>query len=303
MSSTNLTRRGRADVERALHSLEGILLGITLDQALHKKGVEYLCAWMRAHEYLVDLEPLSSIASGLREVIDHGVLRSDFYRDLLWTIKTWSTSNPYYDDVTADMQRLHGIMAGVAADDALTDNEMKGIQRWADDHHDLAGHWPYDDLIHHLHDVLEDGILHPEKREIALKFLREFGGEPSELPVNHDSHKEKRLPWLRSQNPIMTTLSGICEKNPVIEFEQRNFCFTGKARSGPRAELETHVVLRGGVIVGVVRSLHYLVIGSNSNPCWAYATYGRKVESVMHLRESGSEILIINEDDFLKAIG
>ena len=45
--------------------------------------------------------------------------------------------------------------------------------------------------------------------------------------------------------------------------------------------------------------LDYLVIGAQSSPCWAYSTYGRKIEAVIANREKGAETLILHEDDFI----
>lgn len=42
--------------------------------------------------------------------------------------------------------------------------------------------------------------------------------------------------------------------------------------------------LGGRPVEHVSEKLDYLVIGANSNPCWVYASYGRKVEAVMALR-------------------
>ena len=36
-----------------------------------------------------------------------------------------------------------------------------------------------------------------------------------------------------------------------------------------------------------VAQLDYLVVGAQSSPCWAYSTYGRKIEAVIENREKG----------------
>ena len=46
----------------------------------------------------------------------------------------------------------------------------------------------------------------------------------------------------------------------------------------------------------------YLIVGNEGNPCWAFSCYGRKVEKAVELRKKGSNIQIINEDDFWNAL-
>jgi hypothetical protein len=43
-------------------------------------------------------------------------------------------------------------------------------------------------------------------------------------------------------------------------------------------------------------------VGDKGNPCWVFATYGRKIESAINLTNKGCELLIIHEDDFWKEI-
>lgn len=50
-----------------------------------------------------------------------------------------------------------------------------------------------------------------------------------------------------------------------------------------------------------VTQLDYLVVGAQSSPCWAYSTYGRKIEAVIENREKrGAETVILHEDDFIE---
>jgi len=46
----------------------------------------------------------------------------------------------------------------------------------------------------------------------------------------------------------------------------------------------------------------YLVLGTDGNPCWAFACYGRKVEKVIQLRKEGHKIILLHENDFWDAI-
>lgn len=85
-----------------------------------------------------------------------------------------------------------------------------------------------------------------------------------------------------------------------IRFERSSFCFTGPAETGPRRKLhEITRKLDGRPVDRVIESLDYLVIGAQSSPCWAYSTYGRKIEKVIENRKKGVTTNILHENDFV----
>lgn len=105
--------------------------------------------------------------------------------------------------------------------------------------------------------------------------------------------------------PVFEELSinGICAICPQIIFDNKWFCFTGAFQKHRRAELKKILESLGGKSTDSIRrDLDYLIIGSDGNPCWAYACYGRKVETVVNLRKEGLQITIVHEYDFLDAV-
>lgn len=52
----------------------------------------------------------------------------------------------------------------------------------------------------------------------------------------------------------------------------------------------------------VTLDIHYLVVGANGNPCWAYACYGRKIEQAVRYRKDGHQLLIVHEHDFWDSV-
>ncbi len=100
------------------------------------------------------------------------------------------------------------------------------------------------------------------------------------------------------------SLKGLCAVCPQITFAQSLFCFTGASGKGKRAELADRVKQLGGRVTNCVsKTLNYLVIGAEGNPCWAYACYVRKVEAAVKLRKEGYRILLVHEHDFHDAAG
>ena len=70
-----------------------------------------------------------------------------------------------------------------------------------------------------------------------------------------------------------------------------------------RSEIASLINSKGGFCKdGITKDTNYLVIGSDGNPCWAFACYGRKVEKAVQMRKEGIPIAIVNEVDFWDAL-
>jgi NAD-dependent DNA ligase len=98
-------------------------------------------------------------------------------------------------------------------------------------------------------------------------------------------------------------LVGLCAVCPEIEFTDTVFCLTGASHKYSRKEFEVLISELGGIATASVsKKVHYLVVGAEGNPCWAYACYGRKVERAVELRKEGHPIVIVHENDFHDAL-
>ena len=88
-----------------------------------------------------------------------------------------------------------------------------------------------------------------------------------------------------------------------IVFENVSFCFTGKLAELKRTQAEREVRARNGYSQKVINNqLNYLVIGSIPASGWKHGNYGNKIIKVKQLIESGSELKIISEKDFMIAL-
>jgi hypothetical protein len=85
--------------------------------------------------------------------------------------------------------------------------------------------------------------------------------------------------------------------------KSRIFCIAGTSSRAGRSAIAKEIEGAGGTYIDNIRQdLNYLIVGNNSNPCWAFSCYGRKVEQVMDYRKKGIQIVIVNENDFWDAI-
>jgi NAD-dependent DNA ligase len=222
------------------------------------------------------------------------VITNEEREDFLWLCKSFNSSNDFYDVITSDLQRLQGILHGIMADNQITNEEMLGLKKWIFENEHLQGTYPYDEIQSLITIVLKDGIIDEEEKEILKLFFSEFIDPIKTKHIDLSMIQELKEKY---------SLRGICSLDPIIEFENKRFTFTGVSERAKRAEIATIIESKGGTYSDSVRKdINFLIVGAAGNPCWAYSCYGRKVESVVNLRKAGSNALIVNEIDFWDSI-
>ncbi len=273
-----------------MHSLEGILRGIAIDELVNNRELSALTSWIGEHLQYSNRHPFNEVISRLQTVLSDGIVNEDEIADVIWLCNKFRTEDIFFSRVTADMQRLQGILGGIAADGTISVQELRGLQEWMSENEHLKSCWPYDELESLMLAVLADGRI-DEKEEKSLKqFFNEF--------FLHTGHRSIEL----NESVDIETISGLCAVCPEIAFPDRTFCFTGKSKRATRDEIEQSILALGGLLSQrVTQTIDYLIVGADGNPCWAYACYGRKVEEAVKLRKKGLSMLIVHEHDFWDA--
>lgn len=203
------------------------------------------------------------------------------------------TKTKYYDVITAKIQELEGIFHGILSDNKITDTEINQLEKWLLDNEDLVGIYPFDEIESLIVGITEDGKITEKEKDYLKLFMSEFIKENDSKTINFEEIN-------RLKNDI--TISGVCTINPLVEFKDKQFCFTGISKQYKRKDIEDKIESLGGHYNdNVTKSTNYLIIGQESNPCWAYSCYGRKVEKAVNMRKEGSKISIIKEIDFIDA--
>jgi NAD-dependent DNA ligase len=188
---------------------------------------------------------------------------------------------------TRQVDELIGLCKGVLLDGAVSSNEAEGLLAWLEANRAAANSWPGNALYQRLQRALQDGELdEAEEKELLGIIVGMVSGPPTaEEPVNR------------------TTLLPLDNPPPLILFEARTFCFTGQFASGSRQWCEQQVLQRGGVPKSTItKKLDYLVIGEVGSRDWVHSTHGRKIESAVELKQSGSPICIVGERHWHSAI-
>lgn len=280
----------KAEVDKAMHTLEGILKGIAIDSLINSKEADELNAWYRHYEWLVNNHPFSEIIPAVAIALKDNVLTDEELKDLLWLCKNFTTDNIYYSMITTDIQKLQGILHGILADNSIAEDEINGLSDWLEDNIHLTGVYPYDEIYSLVTSVLSDSFLSEDEKKLLKLFFVDF--IETKVSVNIDKEEIARL---KSE----ISIGGICAVCPDISFPNKAFCFTGTSSKGNRSVIKDTVESNGSVFKDTVsKQTDYLIVGNDGNPCWAFACYGRKIETAMKLRKEGHTIMIVHENDF-----
>jgi hypothetical protein len=281
---------GRSRLEKSINSLLGIIEGISVDSIINREEIKFLNLWLEEHQELKDLHPYREFLPVVEGAISDGKLTTEEKEDILWLCEKLR-STEFFDGATADIQRLHAMLGGIASDGTITEAELKGLSEWLSDHEHLKTSWPYEEVGSLITGVLSNKRIDSFEQKILMDFFTEF--------VSILDNRTVVSPKLS----VNGNIGGLCAVCPEIDFSGKKFCFTGTSFKYTRSEFAQLVVQLGGEFVNSVSAnLDYLIIGADGNPCWAYACYGRKVEKAVDLRKAGSRLLLVHENDFHDAV-
>lgn len=280
----------RSEIDKALHTLEGLLKGISIDRKINAAEVAEIQNWIDLHENLINHNPFTEMATIVRRALNDGYISEEEKKDILWVCDRFITNNIYFDMVTSVLQILQGIVHGIMADNRIEKPEIEALKEWLLKHDYLKGYYPYDDIYSVITQVLSDGIITPEESNLLKAYFSEFIDTRKSYNLNDFELQELRASF---------NISGVCSVCPTIAFEGRLFCFTGESVKAPRSELKSIIESRGGIFRNSVsKKTSYLIVGGNGSKCWTFACYGRKVEQAVALRKAGHGITIVHENDF-----
>lgn len=281
---------GKAEFEKIINTLIGLIEGIVIDARISDVELGFLQTWLDAQRDRARKHPFNEIFPLLDQAIVDGVLSAGGKEDILWLCRRLTASD-YLSMAAADMLRLRSLVAAIGSDGHVSVDELCGLADWLLENEHLKTCWPYDEIESLVSGVLEDGRIEPAEHALLMAYFGEF--------VAAVDSKTGVRPRTREG----TTVVGLCAVAPSIRFAGSVFCLTGSSRQYSRQEFAAAIADRGGTAVnGVSKRVHYLVIGADGNPCWAYACYGRKVERAVELRREGHSIVMVHEKDFHDAV-
>lgn len=279
----------KMNLDKAIHTLEGILKGIAIDYVIREAEALELKRWRDEHIEYSNRHPFNEVMTKIDAALKDGTISIEEKDDLLWLFNNFSTDSIYYDALTSDVQRLHGLLHGLLADGMLTDEEMCNLSDWISENDYLKGCYPFDEIDSLLTSILSDGKIEDQERLQLKAFLEDFivvGSVPREkIGTRH------------------LAVSGVCAMCPDITFDDKIFCLTGESQIATRTEINHLIEALGGKVIANIREdLDYLIVCAAGNHCWAFSCYGRKVEKAVDYRKKGARIVIAHENDLWDAI-
>lgn len=285
---------GKAQLDKAIMTLEGIIQGISLDGKITTEEVEELSFWCNLNKQYIEKSFFKDVIPAIDAALDDNVLTKEEIEDILWLCDSFTHQEQYFNALTINTQKLHGILHGILADNIISDDEILALSDWLNDNTALEKTYPYDEISSLLLSILKDGMIDEHERNVLKLFFSEFVDLTQSSNLNsleiEQLHKD-------------ITIKGICMSNPEIVFPDKLFCFTGVSAKAKRSVIAQIIESKGGKHHdNIIDNTDYLVVGNEGNPCWAFSCYGRKVEKAVTMRKSGKEICIINEIDFWDAI-
>lgn len=187
-----------------------------------------------------------------------------------------------------DGDELIGICRGILADGAVNKAEadfLLGFLRRHDEFHDR---YPFSVLYARVRDALKHGVLDGEEERHLLEAVQSLvGGETADA----------------GGSASLSTTLPLDQPPPIVEFENKRFVVTGTFRFGPRRVVVDTIEQRGGRVTQMVSLMtNYLVIGEIGSRDWIHSSYGRKIEAAVDLREGGSRIAIISEENWVNFV-
>lgn len=187
------------------------------------------------------------------------------------------STRKFYSDKAVGMKEFKSFVEGLLADDNLSIKEIEHLRRYAgllilecEDNFYL------EKIYSLIKQIYADGEITKYEIEDLYNLLSEF------------------------LDPVSTNTS----TSNILSFDGKLFCLSGNFEYGSKNEIEQLILERGGTCKSsIVKSTDYLIVGGLGCQDWKMGNYGSKVEKALAMQDKGSNIKIVNEEEFFKAIG
>lgn len=171
-----------------------------------------------------------------------------------------------FSDKTKVMQKLQKIVMEIIDDREISDDEVRELKAWLEEHKELKGYYPFDKIFEVVEDTLLDGVMDQDEQLILLEILDAF--------INPKTEKKE------------------------LDFTNKNVCLSGDFNFGSKKQVEDYLCSKGAIIAkSVTGKLDILILGEAGSAAWKYGNYGSKYEKACQLNEKGKNIAIVKESN------
>lgn len=271
--------------DKSINTFLGFIEGLILDGTINELEVDALIEWNGLHPEVLSEPPFDTILPYL--AVFRKDSNSDEYKARFSALFDLCKSRKYYKANTSDIQRLHGILAGMACDKNISYQELAALNDWM-----------------RAHDYLEDDVFFQE----IYSLLRPVRTKKEMTEQDVNKIYKQILKYVDIDNHGVLRKVVQAEGNPdfyrgEIQLANGKYCFTGASSRFSKKQWKDLIESNGAVFVDDMTStVDYLVVCNKGNSAWAHVSYGRKFEHAKKLQASGSAIRILTEDDFVAAV-
>lgn len=260
-----------AQLEKDLNILKGILFGVVSDSEVNFREISLIKDWIDAVRDYERFFPYKIFIENLRKVIADNIITDEEAEDLLWLCNQYlNKDNPYYNLITSATQTLTGILSGISADGTINNKEIEFLNSWLEDNSYLSNTWLFDELIKIITEITESSNFSKTAEDKILKLSAMVSSDLGDTD-NSALIESVKL------NPL--------ENN--IELDGKLFCITGNSLYNTRSEIAQMLLNRGAIVRDSVSAkTDYLLICDEKNACWAFSSYGRKIEKAIQLQNN-----------------
>lgn len=274
--------------DKAFANLISIIDGLLSDGHLDQKEILYLDTWLLDSEEISDNHCVKAIRRRIADILADGVIEPSEIKSLktdLLKIQKELIDLPHLnlDSIESDRHLLEGLCKGMLANHQLNDAEIKYLRWFLSVNGALKNNYPGKALYSLIEDILADGVITEDERELLKQALISFTGCDLASGI---------VDGLSTQLPV--------DNIDTIDFAGATVCLTGEFIYGKRSLCEAELRLKGAnVISNITQKLDYLIIGTLSSRDWRYKAHGRKIEKAVSYRdEKGIPLKIISEEQW-----
>lgn len=267
----------------------GFFEGLFLDGRVSTHEIEALIKWIEYYPeccQLQNFDALYGLLVNAKDDPDFISSHQDQIKELVGIFKT----SKYFVGGTADVQRLHGVLCGLACDEEINNQEILELKKWLKENTHLSKDPIYSELINILKPVKSVKTIKENQIEVLKLLLDKY--------IQLDNFGLPRLSVASSEEQQNSDFY-----HGDFSIEGNTFCLTGASAQYSKAQWKEVIESKGGMFNDDLRkTVDFLVICNKGNPHWAHMSYGRKFELALKWQKEGSELKILTEDEFVRKL-
>ncbi len=261
-----------AVLRKAISEFYGVVRGFSIDNKINQEEIDYILSWRDEYIRYANRKEVSELISVIDSILEDGIITLEEVATLQCAIRQYldavSTS-----PITLATQILDGILKGITVDGEITEAECKQLRQWLYDNIYLSDHFPFNQAINTIDNVLEDGVMTRDEADYLMAVIQDM------------------------LNPVEAL------KVEIHDVNGKYVCLSGTFTHGPKSEVEKYIASRGGIVESSVKkTTDYLIIGNEECQAYSNGTYGSKVKKAIQYNEKGCYIQIVKEADFFSSI-